>query len=343
MQGSYITRPCLRRKRPEKEEAVDRGAIRSAERELSLSRARASRRGERSCTFESNARRYAARRDARTDTERRKVEVRSWKRQPAVCANDPGWERRGREARKRARRQGRRSESPINQVRVGRDGGGCAAVVAQGGRESRAELRGIATTRRDSVLAKGRSGAAVRAGNERNARRENTGEQRETTNGKRETRRTRMLVKRFAPIPFHESSGKIGPLESVPTRRFRPRRPCDAESNSKSFRGNAGIDGPIATDARPGKGEERKRGADPLRRGTREKRTNRRGRVGAGRGGGRVGTVDVEEASEGPQMESVQFGILENVGSREKSKRSGAAGRGAARQSASRALFMTRT
>lgn len=51
---------------------------------------------------------------------------------------------------------------------------------------------------------------------------------------------------------------------------------------------------------------------------------------------------DVEEASEGPQMESVQFGILENVETCEKSKRRGEKGKWR-RQSASRPLFMTRT
>lgn len=51
---------------------------------------------------------------------------------------------------------------------------------------------------------------------------------------------------------------------------------------------------------------------------------------------------DVEEASEGPQMESVQFGILENVETCEKSKRRDEEGKWR-RQSASRPLFMTRT
>lgn len=70
----------------------------------------------------------------------------------ASCLREPCGEKAtavregGREGVENARRQGRHLENPINQVRVG-DGGGCAAVVTEGGQGSRAELRGIATTR----------------------------------------------------------------------------------------------------------------------------------------------------------------------------------------------------
>jgi len=59
----------------------------------------------------------------------------------------------------------------------------------------------------------------------------------------------------------------------------------------------------------------------------------------AGRKRKRRENSDVGGDSEGPQMESVQFGILENVGPCEKPKER-KTGR---RWSTSRALFMTRT